>query len=191
MQSSSDRLPLTMKDTKASSTEPKLVHPALNQIPQQIRFALSGLLGNVLFIVLYNMAIASADGAYSASTIYSIVYFLYIPITHCLVSLLVFGWPSGRYIQSLLSNYPIGLTGMALGAACTSYLDKINFNERVEDFIRRYLPAIAKVSTDEDEKGEFYSSLLVLVITSVWGYTLSVMVNSQPTKDEDKEKKEL
>ena len=68
----------------------------------------------------------------------------------------------------------------------------MNFNERVEDFIRQYLPAIAKVSTDEDEKGELYSSLLVLVITSVWGYTLSVMVNSPALqKHEDKDKKEL
>lgn len=137
------------------------------------------------------MAVDFFEGVYTASTIYSVVYFFFIPITHCLVSLLVFGWPTGRYISSLLSNYPIGLTGMALGTMCTSYLDKINFNERVEDFIRKYLPAMAKVSTDEDEKGELYSSLLVLVITSVWGFTLSVMVNSPPAKDEDKDKKEL
>jgi hypothetical protein len=137
------------------------------------------------------MAVASFEDIYTASTIYSLVYFFFIPITHCLGSLLVFGWPTGRYFTSLLSNYPIGLTGMALGAACTSYLDKISFNEAVEHFIRKYVPAMAKVSTDEDEKGELYSSLLVLVITSVWGYTLSVMVNSQPPKEEDKDKKEL
>lgn len=50
---------------------------------------------------------------------------------------------------------------MALGTACTSYLDKINFNERVEDFIREHFTGIQEVATDEDEKGEFYSSLLV------------------------------
>lgn len=157
----------------------------------QVRFGLAGLLGNVIFMVIYNVAVLRLEGIYAASTVYSIVYFFFIPITHALISLLVFGWPTNQYLTSLLSNYPIGLTGMALGTACTSYLDKIRFNELVEDFIRQHFSSLAKVATDEDEKGEFYSSLLVLAITSIWGYTLSVMVNSQSTTTEDKEKKEL
>jgi len=157
----------------------------------QVRFGIAGFLGNVLFMVIYNVAVLKLEGVYAASTVYSVVYFLFIPITHAFVSLLVFGWPTDRYFTSLLSNYPIGLTGMVLGTVCTSYLDKIHFNERVEDFIRAHFSSLQKMATDEDEKGEFYSSLLVLVITSVWGYTLSVMVNSQSATDKEKDKKEL
>ena len=142
-------------------------------------------------MVLFNVAVVKFEGVYTASTIYMVVYFLFIPISHALVSLLVFGWPTNRYVASLLSNFPIGLSGMALGTACTAYFDKIRFNEMVEDFIRRHFPSLREMATDEDEAGEFYSSLLVLAITSIWGYTLSVMVNSQPPTEKDKEKKEL
>lgn len=133
--------------------------------------------------------IISIAGTYPASTVYMVVYLLFIPITHALVSLLVFGWPT-NYVTSLMSNVPIGLSGMALGTALTSYLDKISFNEKVEDFIREHIPEWEDSATDEDEKGELYSSILVLIVTSVWGYTLSVAVNSKKP-EEAKEKKEL
>ena len=154
----------------------------------QVRFGVAGLLSNVIFMIVYNGCIAWFEDLYAASFIYSVVYFCFIPVSHALTSLLVFGWPSGRYIQSLLSNYPIGLTAIALGAWCTAYLDRIAFNERVEDFIRENMSFAEEAATDEDEKGEFYSSLVVMVITSVWSYVLSVMVNTPST---DKDKKEL
>lgn len=150
----------------------------------QVRFGMAGLLSNIIFMILYNGAVHRLEDTYAPSTIYSVVYFCFIPISHTLTSLLVFGWPKHRYLQSLLSNYPIGLTAIALGAACTAYLDRIGFNERVEDFIRDYVGLQA--GTDPDEKGEFYSSLVVMAITSVWSYVLSVAVNASTPSEAQK-----
>jgi hypothetical protein len=147
----------------------------------QVRFGMAGLLSNAIFMVLYNGAIFRLEEIYAASTIYSVVYFCFIPMSHALMSLVVFGWPT-HYVSSLLSNYPIGLTAIALGAACTAYFDKIRFNESVEDILRDTMGW--QVGTDVDEKGEFYSSLVVMVITSVWSYVLSVAVNAPSSSSE-------
>lgn len=172
---------------KPKKEQPRLIHPSLHQIPMQARFGLAGLLSNVIFMVLYNVSVAKFEHLYAASAIYSVVYFFFIPISHALSSGIVFGWPK-KYFPNLISNYPIGLTAIAIGAACTAYLDRIGFNEMVEDMIRSWSwSTLEKVATDEDEKGEFYSSLLVLVITSVWSYVLSVMINT-PSEAADHEK---
>jgi hypothetical protein len=159
---------------------------ALHKIPLQVRFGMAGLISNILFMILYNGAIHLYGMYATASTIYAVVYFFFIPISHALTSLLVFGWPKrNRYLSSLLSNYPIGLTAIALGAVCTAHLDRMDFNNRVEDFLQNYMKWEQKVGTDTDDdgKGEFYSSLVVMVITSVWSYVLSVAVNT-PSADE-------
>ena len=156
-----------------------------------MRFGAQGVIGNVLFLVLYNGAVGYLEDVYAASTIYSLVFFWYIPVGHAISSMLVFGWPS-PYLPSLLKNYPIGLTTMALGAFTTAYLDDVQFNESCEDFIRAHLQFMAPMSTDEDDKGEFYSSLLVSILTGVWSYALSVWVNSSSQKNTaSDEKKEL
>lgn len=157
----------------------------------QVRFGISGLLSNIIFMVLYNVSVSQFEESYPASTIYAVVYFLFIPLSHALTSLLVFGWPR-YYLTSLLSNYPIGLTAIALGSALTGYFHRVAFNEGVEDFIRTYITwkDIDEFTTDDDKKGEFYSSLVVLVVTSLWTYVLSVMVNA-PSADETKKEKEL
>ena len=137
-------------------------------------------------MVVYNIAVVHFENVATPSTIYSIVYFFFIPIGHAFISLLVFGWPD-RYLPSLISNFPIGLTAIALGAALTAYLDKINFNERMAEIVNQnwtrlgYPSEPAKV----DEKGEFYSSLFVLLVTGIWTYVLSVVINS-PTEPTDK-----
>jgi hypothetical protein len=68
----------------------------------------NGLLSNVLFMLCYNWCVEKFTFV-APPTMYSIVYLVFIPIGHALVSLLVFGWPE-KYIPSLLSNFPIGLT---------------------------------------------------------------------------------
>jgi hypothetical protein len=154
-----------------------------------IRFGLNGFLSNVLFMFAYNLVVVQFDGAATASTIYSIVYLIFIPITHASISLLVFGWPD-RYIPSLMSNTPIGLTAIAIGAALTSYLDRVEFNKLVVDLMAiqwSYLGYNVEPSP-EDEKGEFYSSLVVLFITGIWTFGLSFVINSP---SEPSEKKEL
>ena len=156
----------------------------------QIRFAVAGLIGNVLFMVLYNGVVHLYGTVYAPSILYSIVYFFVIPISHVLSLGLVFGWPPshGKYVSSLLSNYPIGVTAIALGATCTAYLDRMEFNERAEEFLQTYVRFLVfwphvDNNTHDDEKGEFYSSLVVMVITSVWSYVLSVAVNTPSAKE--------
>lgn len=143
-------------------------------------------------MVVYNRAVSNIH-TMSPSTIYSIWYFFFIPLSHAMVSLLVFGWPE-RYVPSLMSNFPIGLTAMAIGAALTAYLDKIDFNEWIEEYVRNNLrfshmpPRSARSEQEgEQEPGEFYTSLAVLVVTSIWTYVLSVYINSPPAKSDKKE----
>jgi hypothetical protein len=186
-------LPLTTKhlqsDPSSSAAELRLLHPILNKVPLQFRFGFNGLLSNVLFMVAYNASIVRFSHWYRASTIYSVVYLLFIPVSHVLVSLLVFGWPS-RYLPSLMSNFPIGLTALALGSLLTAYLDSIDFNYRIEEYIRdnySFSKMPARPDEKKQEEDEFYSSILVLAVTSVWTYVLSVYINAPSTTSEKKE----
>lgn len=153
-----------------------------------IRFGLNGFISNVGFMVAYNTAVVQFEGTAPPSTIYSIVYLIFIPVGHALISLLVFGWPD-RYLPSLMSNAPIGLTAIALGALLTAYLDQISFNKLVVDLLAQGWSSMGyeKEPTAEEEKGEFYSSLLVLLITGVWTFILSVVINAPSETSEKKE----
>ena len=79
-------------------------------------------------MILYNGAVSLFIQKTSATTIYSIVYLIFIPISHFMTILLVFGWPD-HYLHSLASNLPIGLTAIGIGSMLTSYLDLIKFNQ--------------------------------------------------------------
>ena len=155
----------------------------------QFRFTFNGVLGNVLFMIAYNNAVAYFIQYYAASTIYCVVYLIFIPFGHLTSNLLVFGWPE-YYFQSLLSNFPIGLAAIVIGSLLTAYLDQIHFNQSVEEYV--YDNWTFRKMPDQrleaiNEKSEFYSSLVVLFVTSIWTYILSVWVNSQPTKSDKKE----
>ena len=163
----------------------------LHNVPMHIRFGLNGFLSNVLFMVAYNFAVVQFEHMANSSTIYATVYLIFIPVTHAMISLLVFGWPE-RYIRSLMSNAPVGLTAIVLGAGLTEYLDRIEFNRWVADAVVEYWRMLGyqveNISDDEKSSGEFYSSIFVLLITGIWTFVLSVMVNSPA---ESLEKKEL
>ncbi|OEU16560.1 hypothetical protein FRACYDRAFT_185711 [Fragilariopsis cylindrus CCMP1102] len=179
---------------------PKLLHPVLHNVPMHFRFGLNGFLSNVLFMVAYNAAVVQFEHTVSSSTIYATVYLIFIPVSHAIISLLVFGWPE-RYIRSLMSNAPVGLTAIVLGAGLTAYLDKIEFNGWVAEAMVEYWRILgykvesstAEGGNPEDASisssgGEFYSSIFVLLVTGIWTFVLSVMVNSPA---ESLEKKEL
>jgi len=184
------------KKKKKQPPKPKLLHPILHSVPFHFRFGLNGFLSNVLFMVAYNAAVAKFEQV-ASSTIYATVYLIFIPISHIMISLLVFGWPE-RYIRSLMSNAPVGLTAIVLGAALTAYLDDIEFNVWVADAVTEYQNLSGNTNTtttsttrtleESHGGGEFYSSLFVLIVTSIWTFVLSVMVNAPA---ESLEKKEL
>lgn len=133
-------------------------------------------------MLVYNWSIENIPEV-APPTMYSIVYLIFIPIGHAMVSLLVFGWPE-KYCPSLMSNFPIGLTAIGIGGGLTAWLDSIQFNDMVAEYVRNNFEHSHMPSGDE---GEFYSSLVVLVVTSLWTYVLSIYVNSQPEKSEKKE----
>lgn len=167
--------------------QPKLLHSALLRIPMQVRFGLAGTLSNVIFMIMYNSAIPRLDRYIAASTIYALVYFLFIPISHALCCLIVFGWPQ-EYLKSLLSNFPIGLSAIVIGAAFTAYLDNIRFEVMADDFVRLHITNTPHIETDDiEELGEFYSSLVIMAITGVWTYVISVMVNTPASEPHKKE----
>lgn len=180
--------------TTKQKHEPKFIHPAINNIPIEIRFLINGVISNVAFLAGYNVAVSKLEHLYTASQIYSIFYLLYIPFGHLISISLVFGWPD-KYLTSLLSNFPIGLTAMAVGTVLTSHLESIEFNASMKQSVLGIKAAIG-IAGDEDkiveeEEGEFFSSLVVLIVTSLWSYYLSVYVNTPSSKSEDKDKKEL
>lgn len=195
------------KKTQKPPPKPRLLHPILHRVPLHFRFGLNGFLSNVLFMVAYNKAVVTFEQSVSSSTIYATVYLIFIPISHAIISLLVFGWPE-HYIRSLMSNAPVGLTAIVLGAALTAYLDEIEFNGWVTEAATEYRnmlgytidsagivdgkPALTQKPLLENEVsrggGEFYSSLFVLIVTGIWTFVLSVMVNAPA---ESLEKKEL
>lgn len=163
-----------------------------------IRFGLNGFLTNVLFMVAYNFAVVRFEHLAASSTIYATLYLIFIPVSHACISLLVFGWPE-RYVRSLMSNAPVGLTAIVLGAALTAYLDEIEFNRWVAEAVVEYwrmlgykvesLPPVEKEGSGGGGKsGEFYSSIFVLIVTGIWTFVLSVFVNAP---QESLEKKEL
>jgi uncharacterized membrane protein len=143
-------------------------------------------------MVVYNYAITKFEHRAAASTIYSVVYFVFIPLGHAFVSLLVFGWPE-RYAASLMSNFPIGLTAIGIGGMLTAYLDSVHFSDRMDEFIRdnftfsKMPPRVSADQGEDESMSEFWSSLLVLIVTSIWTYVLSIFVNSTPTNLEKKE----
>mmetsp|Transcript_29252 Transcript_29252/g.62684 ORF Transcript_29252/g.62684 Transcript_29252/m.62684 type:complete len:188 (-) Transcript_29252:321-884(-) len=160
-------------------------------------------------VVCYNAAVVQYEHTVSSSTIYAVVYLLFIPVNHAIISLLVFGWPE-RYIRSLMSNAPVGLTAIVLGAALTEYLDKIEFNGWVAEAVTEYWKMLGYNNSNNNNtgdaaidgraatpsplkneqsrgNGEFYSSLFVLIITGIWNFVLSVMVNAPAESLEKKE----
>mmetsp|Transcript_46432 Transcript_46432/g.140607 ORF Transcript_46432/g.140607 Transcript_46432/m.140607 type:complete len:184 (+) Transcript_46432:137-688(+) len=172
----------------SAEDKPRLLHDSLNNIPQSIRYSAAGFFNNVIFLTVFNLAVASFDHLYPASRIYSVVYLIFIPFGHAVTSIIVFGWPK-PYLSSLLSNAPIGLTAMALGTVCTGYLDSISFNETAEDFLASRFSVLGFEERNEgEEPGEFYSSLAVTATTGVWSYVLSMMINApKKTKEPGKE----
>ena len=170
------------------TTKPRLLHDSLHEIPQSFRFPIAGILSNVLFIAAFNACVEKFESdALPAGTIYSILYCLFIPVGHALSSLIVFGWPS-PYLPNLLSNAPIGLTAMAIGTYFTGYFEKIQLEATIDQF----LLGVGIVSQPEpDEEGsEFYCSLIVMGITAVWSFLLSVYVNGSDSSSSSTSKKE-
>jgi hypothetical protein len=151
----------------------------------QIRFGATGFMSNILFVILYNQAVAKLEHAFAASTIYAVIYFCFIPLGHALTCLLVFGWPT-KYVSSLASNFPIGLTAILLGSTLTAYLDRIGFEVMARDWVTSNILAM-KPEHSDGENSEFHSSMVVMVVTSLWTYFLSVMVNSPSSKQHPKE----
>lgn len=124
----------------------------------------------------YNFSASTFEPmGYPASTIYAVFYLCYIPVGHALQCLFVFGWPK-NYVPSLMSNAPIGLTAMAIGSMLTGFLSTVEFNSRAEDWISSTFGTNPK--DDADEGGEFYSSLVVMIATGIWGFFLSLYINA-------------
>ena len=143
----------------------------------------TGVLSQVIFMTGYNLSVLHFEPmGYPASTIYAVFYLFYIPVGHALQSSFVFGWPE-NYLSSLMANAPIGLTAMAIGTALTGFLSKVEFNALAVDLISSQLGTASPEKSEEE--GEFYSSLVVMVVTGVWCYVLSVYVNSSKSDGKD------
>lgn len=160
----------------------KLIHPMLEQVPNVIRFVMSGVIGNVFFMFAYNRAYAIFSSQLDASVIFSVVQFFCIILNHFLNVSLVFGYPD-NYIASLLSNMPVGLSSLAIGAGTTSWLQKSDFDETLNDWF-------SMESDESGEAGSFWTSLAVMAITGIYNYVVLNIVN-KPSTGKEEGKKEL
>mmetsp|Transcript_39040 Transcript_39040/g.79610 ORF Transcript_39040/g.79610 Transcript_39040/m.79610 type:complete len:173 (-) Transcript_39040:187-705(-) len=167
-----------------SSSEARMFHSSLRLLPMPVRFVLSGVSGNVFFMAFYNWAYASFQTIASASRIFSVVQFMCIVVNHALNMGIVFGWPE-NYVSSLMSNMPVGLVSLALGAFCMEKLEEASFDEKVNDWL-----GDAK-SDNDDQKGGFYASLVVMLVTGIFNYVALNIVNSSPVGKKQDGKKEL
>lgn len=120
------------------------------------------------------IATVSLKHIYSSSKIYTITNLLFIPVGHAVTSLFCFGWPK-QYIQNLSLNAPISLIGTAIGSVLTHFLDRIGF----DGSCYRLLKSVGFMK-DQDEEGNMFTNLAVMVITGIWGYVLSNFINSSP-----------
>lgn len=155
----------------------------VSNLPLLARFGLSGILGNGIFVAVYNWSIYIFDDLASTFAIYSVVYALSIPLNHFLNCGLVFGFPpQGKYLRNLASNVPVGLSTLVVGAVSTTYLEKAGF----EDMVVSFLSGSKQVVEEEPEEkmGEqFYISLVVLIITGIWSFVLLNIVNAPQEED--------
>jgi len=112
----------------------------------------------------------------------------YLPIGHAVTSLVVFGWPK-HYLKNLLMNLPIGIIGTAIGSFSTGALVNMEFDAKVTNLLQ----AINLVAVEQGEKEgggtSAYTNIAVLIITGIWGYVVSTLVNSQkpPQKKHEKD----
>lgn len=176
------------KMTKNGEIKPRLLHPALHNIPQAVRFPMAGAVNTVGFMLALFFGNTLLKDSLSASTIYSLSSILYLPIGHAVTSLFVFGWPKA-YIQNLLMNLPIGMSGTAMGSFCTGLLVSYEFDSKVKSLLRMVKLGGIESDSDDGEIGQAYTNIAVIIITGIWGYFMSVLVNGskQPAKKHEKE----
>mmetsp|Transcript_9834 Transcript_9834/g.27546 ORF Transcript_9834/g.27546 Transcript_9834/m.27546 type:complete len:170 (-) Transcript_9834:141-650(-) len=166
-----------------NSSPPRLFHPTLALLPMPLRFVLSGVTGNVFFMTLYNWAYAAFQSVAPASTVFSVVQFLCIIVNHFLNVGIVFGWPE-QYLTSLMSNMPVGLASLALGAFTMGRLEAADFDSKAQ----KWLGTDSSDNDDDEMKGGFFCSIVVMIVTGLFNYVALNIVNS-PTKGTKKEKK--
>ena len=64
-------------------------------------------------------------------------------------------------------------------------------NEKAENFLyNNFASVMGPRATDDEEGGELYSSLAVSIITGLWSFILSMLINAPPKK-KNKGDKEL
>lgn len=161
----------------------KLLHPMLHQIPVLIRFIISGVTGNLIFLVAYNTTLSMVKG-YPASTIFAVVQFFCIILNHWLNVSIVFGWPA-NYLGSLMANTPVGLSSLALGTFTTGYLEGVEFDLWLAEQVWFLNPEEAVV-------GGLATSIFVMALTGVYNYVALNIVNaSSGSKKTSDDKKEL
>ena len=173
----------------APSSSSRLFHPLLEDIPLPIRFVISGVTGNAIFLMVYNMALSALKEFYDAGIIFSVVQFGCIILNHFLNVGIVFGWPD-NYLTSLLSNMPVGLTSLALGAWLAGTLERNQFDFQ----IKFGLGLLAE--GEEDLAGGLLASIAVMSVTGVYNYIVLNLINNPKSGNEEdektkKEKKEL
>lgn len=164
------------QDPKKQSSSSRLFHPILEDIPLPIRFVISGVTGNAIFLILYNTALHSFQSVYDAGTIFAVVQFGCIILNHWLNVGIVFGFPN-NYLSSLASNMPVGLTSLALGAWLANACAHVQLDQRVREWM------MGSTTTVTDDAGGLASSVVVMAVTGIFNYIVLNLINDSNSND--------
>ena len=170
----------THQDPKKQSSSSRLFHPLLEDIPLPVRFVISGVTGNAIFLILYNTALHSFQSIYDAGTIFAVVQFGCIILNHWLNVGIVFGFPT-NYLSSLASNMPVGLTSLALGAWLANACAHVQLDQRVREWMIGSTTTVT--DNNNDDAGGLASSVVVMAVTGIFNYTVLNLINSNSNND--------
>jgi len=154
---------------------------------------MAGIVNTVGFMLALSIGNNLLKESLSASTIYSLSSLLYLPIGHAVTSLFVFGWPK-PYLRNLLINLPVGMSGTMMGSFCTGLLVSYEFDSKVKSLLQMLNFVSYDAEKEDSEEGQTYTNIAVIIVTGIWGYFISVLVNGpkRPTKaTKKKHEKEL
>jgi hypothetical protein len=76
------------------------------------------------------------------------------------------------------------MSGTAMGSFCTGLLVSYEFDSKVKSLLQMLNLVAYDGENQEKDDGQAYTNIAVIIVTGIWGYFISVLVNGSkpPTK---------
>lgn len=87
-------------------------------------------------------------------------------------------------------NLPVGMSGTAMGSFCTGLLVSYEFDSKVKSLLQMVNLVAYDGDNQEKDDGQTYTNIAVIIVTGIWGYFMSVLVNGSKTPTKTKKKQQ-